>query len=75
MLLLLWTEIKEYVYITDNENNLRKYRLPSVSIKAHDYLVVYFAGKSTNLEGLYANFYLSDDDENIILSDPEPQLI
>lgn len=58
----------ENVYISDNKDNLTKYKLPNVSIKAQDYLVVYLTGE-VNVDGyICANFKLSDDDKNIVLS-------
>ena len=59
----------EGIYITDNQSNLEKYLIPKVTIKAYEYIIIYFAGKDTNYkEGIYANFALSDDDKSIIIS-------
>lgn len=53
--------------LSDDSNNLNKFMMPSVTIKAHEYLVIYLTG-GEEMEGVYTNFRLSDNDEKIILS-------
>ena len=61
--------VLENVYVTDNENNLRKFKLKEETLKSEEYLVIYFAGDSmTYDDGQYADFSLSDNDEYIIIS-------
>jgi len=57
------------VYISDDKNNLGKFKLPNVVIKPYDYLIVYFNNTSDKYEGVYTNFGLSDNDKNIVLFD------
>lgn len=53
--------------LSDDEDNLNKFMLPDVIIKKKDYLVIYLTdGKE--IDGVYANFRLSDNDKKIILS-------
>ena len=60
------------LYVTDNEKNLRKFKIPSTVIESHGYLIVYFAGDKTNYEdGIYADFKLSSDDKYIIITNGE----
>ena len=57
----------ENLYISDNSNKLRKYKIKSTTLKSKDYLVIYFSGENKNYEeGLYVPFKLSDDEEIII---------
>lgn len=61
----------EGLYISDNKNNLKKYLIPKFTIKKDEYKIVYFAGKSVDYTGAYVDFSLSDDDEEIIISNGE----
>lgn len=72
-----WIEIYNYsnnnisntsLYITDDKDNLSKYRLNNITIKSYSYIVVYFTKNKPNCEGLYVPFALSDNDNNIIIS-------
>lgn len=57
------------IYLTDNEQDLIKFKIPKVTIKSHDYLLVYLSNNQKNTEdGIYANFKLSSK-ETLILSD------
>ncbi len=57
------------VYLTDNSDDLLKYKLPDVTIKKNDYLLIYLADKSKISDNLiFANFKLSSDDTKLILS-------
>ena len=56
------------VYLTDNPNNLKKYKLPDIIVKSKEYLVIYLTG-GEKIEEAYANFKLSDNDTKLILSD------
>ncbi len=48
-------------YLTDDENELTKWRLPNVTLGANDYLVIFCSGKEHSVAGeeLHANFSLS----------------
>lgn len=57
------------VYVSDDKNNLTKFKIPIVTIKAFDYLLIYFDSNGNSYEnGIYADFGLSDNDENIVIS-------
>ena len=59
----------ENLYISDNESNLKKYKLPKAIIKAKDYLLIYFNSKKVEYDdSIYVNFGLSDNDDYIIIS-------
>ena len=53
--------------ISDDVTNLNKFILPSKILQAHGYIVIYLTG-GKEVDGIYANFKLSDNDEKIILS-------
>lgn len=55
--------------ISDDGNDLYKYTLPSVYIKANSYLIVFFDNDESN-EELFANFGLSEKGETIYLTLP-----
>ena len=61
----------EGLYITDSKSNLKKYLIPKFKLEKDAYKVVYFAGTKTGYDGAYAEFALSDDDLEIIISDGE----
>ena len=56
--------------LSDDERNLNKYLLPEVIIEKKDYLVIYLTG-GKEIDGVYANFKLSDTDKKIVLSGNE----
>ena len=55
------------LYISDDKNNIIKCKLPSFKIEANGYKVIYF-NKNNTFDGLYANFGLSTNDKNIVIS-------
>lgn len=55
------------VYISDDVNNLTKFKLPCININANDYLLIYFSDNYYE-DGIYADFGLSDKDKNIVIS-------
>ena len=64
--------VLENIYLTDDESNLKKYKLPEVEIKHNGYLVVYLLGESKVVGNqIYANFKLGTDDKKIIISNGE----
>lgn len=61
--------ILEGIYVSDDINKLTKSRLPNVTLKSHEYLVIYFTGTKVNYEeGIYLNFSLTDNDKYLIVS-------
>ncbi len=59
------------LYLSDNKSKLTKFALPDVTIKSHDYLVVYLTG-GVKVDGyVCANFGLSDLDESLYISNGE----
>lgn len=56
------------IYISDNINNLNKFRLPKVTIKKKSYLVIYLTGGECVENYVCANFKLSEKDSKIVLS-------
>ena len=56
------------LYISDNRANLKKYLVPKTTLKKDEYMIIYFAGKKVEYEGLYAEFSLSSNDKEIIIS-------
>lgn len=55
------------VYLSDNNSNLPKFKIPNTVIKSKDYLVIYLSEEAVEGE-IHANFKLSDN-EQIVLSD------
>lgn len=56
------------MYLSDDENETNKFKLPDVEIPAHDYLLVYASDKvSVSTEYIYAPFKISSNDNKLIL--------
>ncbi len=62
-------------YLTDSMKDTRKWTFPDVTIKAHDYLVVYASGKNEFVDELHTNFKLDGKGETIALSDSSAKVI
>lgn len=65
-------------FLTDNTNNLRKWRLPSTNIVANGYIVVFASGKDRDTPGrpLHTNFKLdAADGEYLALVEPDGKTI
>lgn len=57
------------LYLTDDSENLSKYKLPDITINEKSYQLVYLGDISKVIDNnIIANFRLSDDDKYIILS-------
>ena len=57
------------IYLSDNLDDLTKYKLPDVTIKKKDYLLIYLGDKSKVVgKEIYANFKLGEDDKYLIMS-------
>lgn len=56
-------------YLTDDINDLNKYKLPNIKIKKNDYMLIYLGDKSSIKDNqIEANFKLSAKDKYIIIS-------
>lgn len=64
-------------YLTDNDDNLTKWRLPNTNIAANGYLVVFASNKSRAAPGspLHASFALSAGGEYLGLTLPDGQTV
>lgn len=57
------------LYISDDEKDLKKYKLPSVEMDKDSYLIIYFSKEKVDYDdGIYVPFGLSDNDKYIIIS-------
>ena len=57
------------IYLTDNPDELTKYKLPNITIKKDNYLLVYLSDTSKVVDNqITANFKLSKEDKSIIIS-------
>jgi len=57
------------IYLSDNIDELTKYKLPNITIKKDEYLLIYLSDKSKIIENqITANFKLSEKDKHIIIS-------
>lgn len=57
------------LYISNDEKDLKKYKLPSVEMDKDSYLIIYFSKEKVDYDdGIYAPFGLSDNDKYIIIS-------
>ena len=59
----------EGYYLSDDNFNTKKWTFPNVTIKSHDYLLVFATGKESTENELHTNFKLSKKGEVITLSD------
>lgn len=63
-------------YLSDDNGDTRKWRFPSVTIKAKDYLIIYASGKDTIIDNeLHTNFKLNSKGESVILSNNTGDII
>ena len=58
----------EGLYITTNPNKLNKFAFPNVTVKSHDYVVIYMTDGKAVDGFICANFKLSDTDKELIIS-------
>ena len=79
-----WIEIKnlstktislEGYYLSDNDEDPRKWVFPNVDIAAHSFLLIFASKNNTTDKELHCNFKLSLHGENILLSNSEGLLI
>src|SRR5262245_14761951 len=62
-------------FLTDDAANLQKWRLPSVTLPAGGYLVVFASGKDRTNGTLHTNFQLDNDGEYLALVQPDGMTI
>jgi hypothetical protein len=58
-------------YLTDTASNLKKWRIPSGSVPANGYLLIYASGKNRSTPRLHANFSLEADGEYLAFVKPD----
>jgi hypothetical protein len=57
------------IFLSDDENNLVKYKLPNITLKSKSYLLVYLSDDSKVINNtILANFKLSDDDKKLLVT-------
>ena len=67
--------LKDY-YLSDDDINTKKWKFDDVTIKSHEYLVVYTSGLDKVINGnIHTNFKLSKKGEVITLSKPDGKYI
>ena len=62
-------------YLTDNMKETRKWTFPDVTIKAHDYLVIFASSKNITEGELHTNFKLDSKGETVALSNASAKVI
>lgn len=62
-------------YLTDSMKETRKWTFPDVTIKAHDYLLIFASGKDNIEDELHTNFKLDSSGETIALSNSSAKVI
>lgn len=63
-------------FLTDSMKDTRKWTFPDVTIKAHDYLIIFASGKDTMIDNeLHANFKLDAKGETVALSNSSAKVI
>ncbi len=62
-------------YLSNDWENLKKWRFPSVKLKSHSYLIIWADGKDVKLKALHTNFKLSKKSSFVILSDKDANVI
>lgn len=62
-------------YLSDDPNNLIKWLIPDVIIKAHEYLIIFASGKDRYTSPLHTNFKLSSNGEHLFLTNPDGKTI
>ena len=62
-------------FLTDSMKDTRKWTFPDVTIKAHDYMIIYASGKNETEDELHTNFKLDSSGETIALSNSSAKVI
>lgn len=67
--------LKDY-YISNDSSNFYLYKIPDVTIKSDEYLIIYLSGKDVyEDEEIHTNFKLNPEDKNLFFSDSTKKLI
>lgn len=62
-------------FLTDSMKDTRKWTFPDVTIKAHDYMIIYASGKDNTEDELHTNFKLDSSGETVALSNSSAKVI
>ena len=66
----------EGYYLSDDENDLKKWKFPNVAIEAGKFLLLFASGKDINgIEILHTNFKISSEGEKLFLSNAQEVII
>ena len=64
--------VLDSLFITDDKEDLRKFKIPKVTIEKDSYLLLYFSKEKVNYDdNIYVPFGLSINDKSIIISNGE----
>lgn len=56
------------MFLSDDENQPDKFKLPDIELQGNDYLIIYASGKISNQNQIHAPFKIGPNDKKIILS-------
>ena len=62
-------------YLSDSEYKTNKWMIPNITIKSHEYLVIYASGLDTCNKSCHTNFKLSSKGEIVTLTDDSGNII
>ena len=62
-------------FLTDSMKDTRKWQFPDVTIKAHEYMVIFASGKNLKEDELHTNFKLDSKGETVALSNSNAKVI
>ncbi len=63
-------------YLSDDDQEVQKWKLPDLDIKAHGYVVIFASGNDTIMdEEIHGNFQISQSGETLVLSDKNNEII
>ncbi len=62
-------------FLTDNPENMAKWKFPSVVIPANSYLIIFASGRADGVQDLHVDFKLSSVGEYIGLSDTQGNIV
>lgn len=61
--------------LSDDVDNLEKWTFPDITVSAHGYLLVFCSGESMFEPELHTNFELAQSGEEVLLSNPQGEII
>ena len=62
-------------WLSDDENELCKWQIPSLTIESGAYAVIFCSKKDRTEDGLHTNFKLSGDGDTVFFSSPQGELL